>query len=489
MMKYFKEYRVHKIIAIAFPVIERENVLRSLEGGYYWGLTSPGMMDSSGQVIEEITGTPLERAKRAVNFLKTCDHSGLFVLENIPELIQGESQELVAFLVDSACYLLNADSKYAVILDAHDIGLPSSLRSLIPSFPYPLPTIDEIFQLLPHRDSRLATACAGLTAEEIKTGLRMIGDGDNPESVLLGYKVSRLKALGLEFIPKPSIGEFGGLDRIKSGIERVGREFSPEARRQNIPYPKGWLLAGVPGTGKTFCSQICASILGFPLISIGADVVKAGGVTHLKRLLARVEATSPCVAFFDEFDKFFSASSRSGEDKQSKQILGVLLTWLQEKRTATFVIATLNRLDALPPELTRAGRFDRIFYVGFPQSVERKEIFQLHAGRFDARWKTDETCPLTHSEWMVLLAKTVNYTGAEIRAIVETAAREEFHRGGDLEISLDGLLTAQTEVTSLFSRDPERVLAMENQARYIATSASSPDTSSFSPPLTSYWGD
>jgi hypothetical protein len=511
------QLKIHKALAVSLPVIERANVIKAIDAQYFWNLTTPGIIQlESGKTIQDLAGTPLQRAKNAIAFICDYNDTGLFILENIPELIASqanapEQEELIAHLINTACSLLNQDDKFMVILDIHEIGLPETLRSLIPSFTYPLPCAREIGELLPQNTPELQLICAGLTVEEIKTGLRRItqvaerhrSQDDDPATVLLDYKIERLKALGLDFIPKPTIGEFGGLDRIKTGIEQVRVEFMEVARNYNIPYPKGWLLAGVPGTGKTFCSQICAAKLGFPLISVGADVVKGGGAAFLKRLLTRIEACSPAVCFFDEFDKFFAADSTSGEDKQSKQILGILLTWLQEKRTPTFVIATLNRLDALPPELTRAGRFDKIFYVGFPQSNERKEIFQLHASRFDPRFQSDETCPLTHSDWMILLGKTQNCTGAEIRAIVEGAAREVFHRlyqdiGSDLEyhdslppieLSLEQLLHSRSEITSLFSRDPERVLAMENRAKYVAVEASSPDTSSFAPPLTSYWGD
>lgn len=512
-----RHLKIHKALVVSLPLIERANVIKTLGGEYFWSLTTPGIIQlASLKTIQEITGKPLERAANAIAFICDYNDTGLFILENIPELIASqanapEQEELIAHLTNTACSLLNQDDKFMVILDIHEIGLPETLRSLIPSLTYPLPDGSEISHLISSLNPSLSTTTiaqleltlAGLTVEEIKTGFRRITQTDDPATILLDYKIERLKALGLDFIPKPTIGEFGGLDRIKTSIEQVRVEFMEVARRYQIPYPKGWLLAGVPGTGKTFCSQICAAKLGFPLISVGADVVKGGGAAFLKRLLTRIEACSPCVCFFDEFDKFFAADSASGEDKQSKQILGILLTWLQEMRSPTFVIATLNRLDALPPELTRAGRFDKIFYVGFPQANERKEIFQLHASRFDPRFQSDETCPLTYSDWMILLGKTQNCTGAEIRAIVEGAAREVFHRlyqdiGSDLEyhdslppieLSLEQLLHSRSEITSLFSRDPERVLAMENRAKYVAVEASSPDTSSFAPPLTSYWGD
>jgi SpoVK/Ycf46/Vps4 family AAA+-type ATPase len=207
----------------------------------------------------------------------------------------------------------------------------------------------------------------------------------------------------------------------------------------------------------------------------------------LNKLWKRIEAASPCVCYFDEFDKFFMANNSGSEDSETKQVLGVLLTWLQEKQSQTFVIATLNRLDALPPELTRAGRFDKIFYVGFPQAIERKQIFQLYGSKFDLRYQEDQV--LSYQQWQVLLGKTQNCTGAEIRAIVENAARKCFHQGREILLELDDLLAARELITPLYIRDTERVLAMENRAKGIAESASSIDQSEYAPVATSLWGD
>jgi SpoVK/Ycf46/Vps4 family AAA+-type ATPase len=167
----------------------------------------------------------------------------------------------------------------------------------------------------------------------------------------------------------------------------------------------------------------------------GTLFIKSNGKVMSRK---RIEAASPCVCYFDEFDKFFMANNTSSEDSETKQILGVLLTWLQEKQSPTFVIATLNRLDALPPELTRAGRFDKIFYVGFPQAIERKQIFQLHGSKYDQRYKDDSA--LNYQQWQVLLGKTQNCTGAEIRAIVETAVKKCFHQGREILLELEELL-------------------------------------------------
>lgn len=219
------------------------------------------------------------------------------------------------------------------------------------------------------------------------------------------------------------------------------------------------------------------------------DVVKSKGSHYLKQLLNRIERASPAVCYFDEFDKFFDPDAALTGGGQIKKVLGVLLTWLQEKQSKTFVIATLNRLDALPPELTRAGRFDRLFYVGFPSASERKEIIQLHAAKYDTRYGVGDG-PLTERDWRILLNKTRKFTGAELQDIVTTAAKNQYYAGNSsLELTLDDFLAARAQKTSLFERDTERVLAMENRARYVCEPASEEDISIFAPAKMNLWGE
>jgi SpoVK/Ycf46/Vps4 family AAA+-type ATPase len=370
------------------------------------------------------------------------------------------------------------------------------LEALIPTFRYPLPNAVDITKLLSgiteNPDSTLINSVSGLSETEIELGLKLVHGITNIDEVkvkLLDYKQSRLNPLGLEFIPNPDVGDFGGMDRLKKAIDYVAIDYSHGARSHNIPYPKGWLLAGPPGTGKTFCAKVCATKLGFPLISVGVDVVKSRGAGYLKQLLQRIEAASPALCYFDEFDKFFDADTAvSGGSGTSKETLGVLLTWLQEKQTQTFVIATLNRLDALPPELTRAGRFDKIWYVGFPQAVERKEIFQLHASRFDKRYKSEHG-PLTIPQWKMILNETNYCTGAEIRVIVEMGAKQRYYDDGVISLEMQDFIKARHLITPLYVRDTERVLAMENRAKGVAEPASEPDNSLFANISMNLWGE
>jgi SpoVK/Ycf46/Vps4 family AAA+-type ATPase len=190
--------------------------------------------------------------------------------------------------------------------------------------------------------------------------------------------------------------------------------------------------------------------------------------------------------YFDELDKLFPDAGQPA-DMTQRQVLGLLLTWLQDKTSETFVIATLNRLDSLPPELTRLGRFDEIFYIGFPQNGERKDILHLHASRFDPRYR-DGKSPMSEKDWRVIINQTVNCTGAELSALVERAARTLFRRGEPIQLNLEQLLQARAAIIPLFFRDTDRILRIQNIAREVATPCSSVDASAYAPPPSTLWG-
>ncbi len=334
---------------------------------------------------------------------------------------------------------------------------------------------------------QLALAAGGLSPEEIRSGLRLVKAQQKPLiQGLLDFKIQRLKAFNLSFTPRPNVSNFGGMDRIRAGINGIKKDYSNEARSHGIPLPKGWLLVGPPGTGKTFVSKFCASILEFPMIAVDTGAIASGGASYLRRLIDRIEASAPAVVYFDELDKLFPESGQPADITQ-RQVLGLLLTWLQDKVSQTFVIATLNRLDSLPPELTRLGRFDEIFYVGFPQNGERKDILHLHLARFDERYKNGNS-PMSDKDWRVIINQTVNFTGAELSILVEKAAKKLFHELKRIEINLEELLATRREITPLFMRDTDRILRIENIAKGVASPCSSPDSSIYAPPLTTLWG-
>ncbi|WP_414620872.1 AAA family ATPase [Calothrix sp. CCY 0018] len=445
----------------------------------------------------------------AFNFLLNTPSEGMFIFENLLSLANNPSQEegffshkLISQIVNIYYELENHDVfKRIIILTTDNVEMSQSLANLIPNLFNPLPSALDIADFLQKNlpkyinkidISTLVNAASGLTIEEIRNGLAIaihscfLSNINDLSKQLLAYKIQRFRSFNFNFVSKPSVPDFGGLDLFKKFTLQAKLDFSIEAQHNNIPLPKGCLLVGPPGTGKTLAANVCASLLGFPLVSVDTAAVTCYGATYLKRTLERVEACAPVVLYFDELDKLFSTSTNSG-DNNSTQILGTLLTWLQDKKTPVFVVATLNRLDALPPELTRMGRFDEIFYVGFPQAYERKEILMMHLARFDKRYQ--DTNVLTQKEWRIILNKTVNCTGAELARIVEKAARKLFHQGLIMNIGLGELLEQREKMVPLYVRDTDRILAIANRAKYFAQPASSEDTSEFAPVITSFWGD
>ncbi|MBD2604773.1 AAA family ATPase [Scytonema hofmannii FACHB-248] len=467
-----------------------------------------------------------------------------------------DGDELKSLLINTYSEFTETESeKVLILLVTDEMELPATLNGLIKTLELPLPTSDEIAELISaylptltgekvdlQEVAALTTAAAGLTKEDIKAGLRLaiakeplgkkqvncdaygglrhrsfasaseayiaaqsdiVQETDLVRCLgwatpsrwsvdiarsLLKYKINRFASFNLNFIPEPPVYDFGGLDNLRQFIQDAKRDFAPRARAANIPLPKGCLLVGPPGTGKTLAANVSARELGFPLVSVDTGAVATGGATYLKRLLTRVEACAPVLLYFDELDKLFTANTISGEDSGSKQILGTLLTWLQDKQSPVFVVATLNRLDALPPELTRVGRFDEIFYVGFPTAIERKQIVTLHASRFDERYHCPDS-PLSEAQWRILLGKTVNCTGAELARMVEKAARKLFHQSLPIQIGLHELLVEREAMVPLYVRDTDRILAIENRARYVAQPAAKDDTSIYAPPITTFWGE
>ncbi len=510
------------IICIKAPVQERVTVLEQIMNecadsrniplylwNADWGCLKQVKYDSQQRINFFSANVQVNYENNLIdfNYLLNCESNGVYVFENLLSLISKDSSKIVSQLINIYFNFQNSHkSKYLIILLTEDVELPQSLSSLIPSISIPLPTNKEIADLIKEFVSKyiweslnnldistLVNAGAGLTRAEIRLGLNIAVNSYQQFNInsatehLIQYKINRFRSFNLNFVTKPSVPDFGGLDLLKNYIENVKYDFLPQARTANIPLPKGCLLVGPPGTGKTLAAHVIAKILGFPLVSVDTAAVIAGGASYLKRLLERVEACVPVVLYFDEFDKLFAASNELGEDIGSRQILGTLLTWLQDKTSMVFAIATLNRLDALPPELTRVGRFDEIFYVGFPQAIERREILTMHLARFDARYKNGDV--LTQKEWRIILNKTVNCTGAELARIVEKAARTLFHQGKEMEIELEELLEQRSLIVPLYVRDTDRILAIENQAKYICQPASSPDTSVFAPAIASFWGE
>jgi ATPase family associated with various cellular activities (AAA) len=378
----------------------------------------------------------------------------------------GEQQ--IVYEQISDLFLSSEISYRLILLQTDEHPIPIALARFIHEYQWPYPTAADIttlfvkYDLEPNqRNLRLA---AGLAHEDLRIGLEQARDHPNPANHLEHYRNRRLALLGIRYEAPPANLEIGGLDRLVAAIEDIKFGFSDRARQVGLPFPRGWLLAGVPGTGKTLSARAIASQLGYPMLSMSIDEIKVGGILAMAKVLKIAELCAPCLLYLDEMEKFFSL-------KEDRQTLGLLLTWLNDKDFPVFVIGTLNRVEDLPPEITRAGRFDRVWEVPSPDEEARLRLFQLFLKPFDDRFHDDLVFNLF--DWQRLVDATPEFVGAEINQVVCDTISRIKSLDMNAEVTAADLLETATEFKSMFNLNTKAVLQIRNSIAGLATSASS----------------
>ena len=232
----------------------------------------------------------------------------------------------------------------------------------------------------------------------------------------------------LEMIPlKERPEDIGGLENLKSWLERKSKVFKSinKAVEFGVNMPKGVLIAGVPGCGKSLCAKVTAQMFDVPLLRLDMGKIMGKYVgeseENMRKAIGLAEAISPCILWIDELEKAFAGVNGTGNEV-TVRLFGTFLTWMQEKTSSTFVVATANDITKLPPELMRKGRFDEIFYVGLPKPEERRKIFEIHIGK---RRKQD----LANIDISSLVSQTEGYSGADVEGVVIDAVESAFIDG------------------------------------------------------------
>lgn len=224
--------------------------------------------------------------------------------------------------------------------------------------------------------------------------------------------------------------QIGGLESIKNWVNLRRMNFSEKALNYGLPTPKGVLLVGVQGTGKSLVAKALANDWCLPLFRLDLGRLFGGIVGEsegrVRRMIETTESLSPCILWIDEIDKSFQFLNQGGDSGTTNRVLSTLLTWLAEKQSSVFIVATANNLQVLQLELIRKGRFDEIFFLDLPTYEERKIIFQVHLRTFRPEtWKFYDVD--------LLSANTVNFSGAEIRQVVIEAMYYAFNQKRDFD--------------------------------------------------------
>ena len=240
-----------------------------------------------------------------------------------------------------------------------------------------------------------------------------------------------------------NLGSVGGLDMLKAWLKRRTRAFEPAAREYGLPPPKGLLLLGVQGCGKSLAAKAVSGSWGFPLLRLDLSRIfgslMGSSENNMRRALEMAESVSPAVLWVDEIEKTFSGIESSGRTDAgtTARVFASFLTWLQDKEALVFCVATANSIDALPPELLRKGRFDEIFFVDLPSVEERKEIFRIHLAK---RKRDPEKFDLGR-----LAEEADRFSGAEIEQAIVSAMYNAFDADRDITTT-DVLQAVQSSV-------------------------------------------
>ena len=267
-------------------------------------------------------------------------------------------------------------------------------------------------------------------------------------SLIFDQKQQMIKKSGiLEMIPlKENVEDIGGLENLKEWLERKARVFKNinKATAFGVDMPKGVLIAGVPGCGKSLTAKVTAQLFEVPLLRLDMGKIMGKYVgeseENMRRSIALAETIAPCVLWIDELEKAFAGINGSGSEV-TVRLFGQFLTWMQEKSSPTFVIATANDITKLPPELMRKGRFDEIFYVGLPNPNERQKIFEIHI----KKRRPDDLSKIRINE---LVKKTRGYSGADIEGVVKDAVENTFSDEKD-HLTTEYLISAINSTHSL----------------------------------------
>jgi SpoVK/Ycf46/Vps4 family AAA+-type ATPase len=267
-----------------------------------------------------------------------------------------------------------------------------------------------------------------------------------------------------------SLGAVGGLENLKDWLHRRARAFGSDARAFGLPEPRGLLLLGVQGCGKSLTAKAIASQWSMPLLRLDMGRVFSGLIgsseENLRRAIRVAESAAPAVLWLDEIDKALSGSASSNftDGGTTARVLGAFLTWLQEKTAPVFVVATANRVEGLPPELLRKGRFDEIFFIDLPDAAERAEILRIHLHR---RGRDPATFNLPQ-----LAAASEQFSGAELEQAVVEGLHQAFAAGTDLRDA--HVMSALRETVPLAVTLHEEVSRVREWARERTRPASPP---------------
>lgn len=393
-----------------------------------------------------------------LKFIEEYKNTAFFFLVDYHPLLPGGDNEKLVVCRAFKNMLFNLKTmRKRVILIGSSFNFSPNFSSLLYRFEIPLPNPEEIREEInlrlnelserfsienrpldisemtePGIRDRMTQAAQGLSFSAINDAIRFavrrdLKMGSNIVETLYQFKLEELFKHNIEFAPPPDV-EVGGFTNLKNWLKTRTILFSVDAQSHSVPLPqpRGILLVGTPGSGKSLIAKAVGFKWSMPTLKLNTSSVLGSLVGqsegNLSMALKLAEAISPCVLMLDEVDKMFSnVMGSSGDSGVNQRLFGMFLSWMQEKTKPVFVIATANSIENIPPEFSRKGRFDAIFYVGLPSIEEREEIVRAHLAK-NGVLIDHELGSITSSEIKEVAILTDGFSGAEIASVISECA-------------------------------------------------------------------
>lgn len=401
------------------------------------------------------------------------DHSTLIVLKDVHNQLDDPAViSLLKYIAERNLY--NDEYSASIFIVSSKLHIPEELEDLITVFEIPLPDDSEIRNIILEFAQDLDIDIAEDVLNEITISFKGLNEFQIKQILNLAYqeggcldfddkqlifreKEQLVKKAGLleMILVREDINDIGGLENLKDWLGKKERIFNQldKAIKFGVDIPKGMMIVGMPGCGKSLAAKATAKLFKVPLVrlDVGRLLGKYIGESeeNMRRALKLAEAISPCVLWIDELEKAFSGiGSTGGGSDVTTRLFGQFLTWMQEKENTVFIVATANDISRIPPEFLRKGRFDELFYVDFPNNEERKKIIEIHLKK-RGKWNRD-------LDIISVVKDTDGYSGADLEAIVKDAVESCFVEGRK-QITTDDLKKAQKSIKSISSTLSTRI--------------------------------
>ncbi len=493
---YIETYEEERAVKFIKSIVSDATKIKFPREVFIW-TQSFGLKNNEKEIADTTSPAKL------IKFIEKYEKDSIFILYDFHVFFGSRQRQADPAIVRSLRDLINVlktgSIRKNVIFISPQLTIPDSLQKDIVIYDFPLPKLEEIRERLDKMIStnkrintetlqdedkeKLCKAALGLTMQEAENAfaLAMVNDGKlnkDDIKIILEEKMQVIRKTGvLEYVQSDlSIDDIGGLDNLKKWLLKRNNSWSEKAKKYCIPSPKGVLVTGIPGCGKSLTAKAMSTIWQLPLLRLDLGKIFSGIVgsseENMRKAISTVEAVSPAILWVDEIEKGLNGVSSANDSGVSSRIFGTFLTWMQEKTAPVFVIATANNISQLPPELLRKGRFDEIFFVDLPTVEEREEIFKVHLKK---RLKDEDVCKNVKPDdknLIIKLAKmTEGFIGSEIEQVVISALCDAFFENRALEFS--DFEKAIVNTVPLSTTQREQIIAIREWANIRAVSASS----------------